>query len=265
MPSVNQIKSEPGCFSSDGHEIGGNHSDVGETTCHSKLAADQQRMMAAYQAANFIEQNLMSQTSTGRVLFPSHPAFMFGNVDVPSSWAHGLASYTHGMQDLSPLSQLQSTNAKRLSSGKSRKSLPSSNSNSARGNVTQPNGVLANETGLQSSCKTNRHSQPCANCGTLSTTMWRRNNDGYPVCNACGLYYKLHKVNRPLSMVRGEIHSRRRRHKSSDSRLHDALTLASIMAPPPSLMPDLQSNEAEPETPAPTSPSSSSSSLLQLQ
>lgn len=34
----------------------------------------------------------------------------------------------------------------------------------------------------------------CANCETTNTTLWRRNNNGDPVCNACGLYYKLHNV-----------------------------------------------------------------------
>lgn len=34
----------------------------------------------------------------------------------------------------------------------------------------------------------------CSNCKTENTTLWRRNSDGQPVCNACGLYYRLHKV-----------------------------------------------------------------------
>ena len=34
----------------------------------------------------------------------------------------------------------------------------------------------------------------CSNCSTFTTTLWRRNGDGLPVCNACGLYKKLHKV-----------------------------------------------------------------------
>lgn len=103
-----------------------------------------------------------------------------------------------------------------------------------------------------------RRSQRCSNCCTSMTTMWRRNADGEPVCNACGLYYKLHQVlffgvhnlqsliikrwwllvitwlmrsvksyivcvccvqvNRPLSMARTEIHSRRRRPKGFNSR-----------------------------------------------
>ncbi|VDO65377.1 unnamed protein product [Schistosoma curassoni] len=34
----------------------------------------------------------------------------------------------------------------------------------------------------------------CANCRTSHTTLWRRNQQGDSVCNACGLYYKLHHV-----------------------------------------------------------------------
>lgn len=55
----------------------------------------------------------------------------------------------------------------------------------------------------------------CANCQTNSTTLWRRNNDGNPVCNACGLYYKLHNMNRPLSMKKEGIQKRKRKPKNS--------------------------------------------------
>uniref|UniRef100_A0A8D8M494 GATA-binding factor A n=1 Tax=Cacopsylla melanoneura TaxID=428564 RepID=A0A8D8M494_9HEMI len=54
----------------------------------------------------------------------------------------------------------------------------------------------------------------CANCGTNSTTLWRRNNNGEPVCNACGLYYKLHNVNRPASMKKEGIQTRKRKPKN---------------------------------------------------
>ncbi|XP_039289744.1 uncharacterized protein LOC111062578 isoform X2 [Nilaparvata lugens] len=53
----------------------------------------------------------------------------------------------------------------------------------------------------------------CSNCGTRTTTIWRRNRLGEMVCNACGLYYKLHNVNRPATMRRDTIHTRRRRPK----------------------------------------------------
>ncbi|XP_034667667.1 uncharacterized protein LOC117901134 isoform X1 [Drosophila subobscura] len=53
----------------------------------------------------------------------------------------------------------------------------------------------------------------CSNCGTLTTTIWRRSVRGEMVCNACGLYFKLHGINRPHSMRRDTIHTRRRRPK----------------------------------------------------
>lgn len=54
----------------------------------------------------------------------------------------------------------------------------------------------------------------CANCNTSTTTLWRRNGEGEPVCNACGLYYKLHQVNRPLSMKKDGIQTRKRKPKT---------------------------------------------------
>ncbi|KAF4528704.1 hypothetical protein B566_EDAN014272 [Ephemera danica] len=57
----------------------------------------------------------------------------------------------------------------------------------------------------------------CANCNTTTTTLWRRNNSGEPVCNACGLYFKLHNVNRPLSMKKEGIQTRKRKPKSGGS------------------------------------------------
>ncbi|KAG8321852.1 Trans-acting T-cell-specific transcription factor GATA-3 [Homalodisca vitripennis] len=50
---------------------------------------------------------------------------------------------------------------------------------------------------LQSAAR--RAGTSCANCKTTTTTLWRRNQNGEPVCNACGLYYKLHNVS-PLSL-----------------------------------------------------------------
>lgn len=56
----------------------------------------------------------------------------------------------------------------------------------------------------------------CANCHTTQTTLWRRNQNGDPVCNACGLYWKLHAVNRPLSMKKDGIQTRNRKVSSKN-------------------------------------------------
>lgn len=61
----------------------------------------------------------------------------------------------------------------------------------------------------------------CTNCGTQTTTIWRRNLKGEMVCNACGLYYKLHGIDRPHTMRRDTIHTRRRRPKVNESHPKD--------------------------------------------
>ncbi|KAI4827118.1 endothelial transcription factor GATA-2a isoform X1 [Pseudochaenichthys georgianus] len=58
----------------------------------------------------------------------------------------------------------------------------------------------------------------CANCQTTITTLWRRNGNGDPVCNACGLYYKLHNVNRPMTMKKEGIQTRNRKMSSKSKR-----------------------------------------------
>ncbi|KAI9307559.1 iron transporter biosynthesis regulating transcription factor, partial [Cunninghamella echinulata] len=50
----------------------------------------------------------------------------------------------------------------------------------------------------------------CANCRTTTTPLWRRDDKGNTICNACGLYFKLHKVHRPVSMKRNIIKRRKR-------------------------------------------------------
>ncbi|KAL4702394.1 hypothetical protein ACJJTC_005670 [Scirpophaga incertulas] len=55
----------------------------------------------------------------------------------------------------------------------------------------------------------------CTNCHTTTTSLWRRNVHGETVCNACGLYYKLHSVNRPLAMKKDSIQTRKRKPKNA--------------------------------------------------
>nr|Q01582.1 RecName: Full=Nitrogen regulatory protein areA; Short=Nitrogen regulator nre [Penicillium chrysogenum]AAA83400.1 NRE [Penicillium chrysogenum] len=79
------------------------------------------------------------------------------------------------------------------------------------------------ESGLSSRClparqpgglkngSTNAGPEPaCTNCFTQTTPLWRRNPEGQPLCNACGLFLKLHGVVRPLSLKTDVIKKRNR-------------------------------------------------------
>lgn len=50
----------------------------------------------------------------------------------------------------------------------------------------------------------------CTNCHTRTTPLWRRNPEGLPLCNACGLFLKLHGEVRPLSLKTDVIKKRNR-------------------------------------------------------
>lgn len=70
-------------------------------------------------------------------------------------------------------------------------------------------------TPLQQAAKSNDNNNSssktkCTNCGTTTTPLWRRNPEGQPLCNACGLFLKLHGVVRPLSLKSDVIKKRNR-------------------------------------------------------
>ncbi|KAG9319323.1 hypothetical protein KVV02_001463 [Mortierella alpina] len=57
----------------------------------------------------------------------------------------------------------------------------------------------------------------CTNCDTQTTPLWRRNPEGLPLCNACGLFLKLHGVVRPLSLKTDVIKKRNRNGQNANS------------------------------------------------
>lgn len=75
-------------------------------------------------------------------------------------------------------------------------------SNSSSSNTTGNNSG-GNSTGAQPPTS-------CTNCHTQTTPLWRRNPEGQPLCNACGLFLKLHGVVRPLSLKTDVIKKRNR-------------------------------------------------------
>lgn len=50
----------------------------------------------------------------------------------------------------------------------------------------------------------------CSNCSTTVTPLWRRGVDGSYLCNACGLYYKIHKKHRPTELKTDTFRQRNR-------------------------------------------------------
>ncbi|XP_075071414.1 transcription factor GATA-5 [Mixophyes fleayi] len=71
----------------------------------------------------------------------------------------------------------------------------------------------------------------CTNCHTTTTTLWRRNSEGEPVCNACGLYMKLHGVPRPLAMKKESIQTRKRKPKSVKGKTSTGSTTSATNSP----------------------------------
>uniref|UniRef100_A0A1I7ZQ62 GATA-type domain-containing protein n=1 Tax=Steinernema glaseri TaxID=37863 RepID=A0A1I7ZQ62_9BILA len=62
----------------------------------------------------------------------------------------------------------------------------------------------------------------CSNCMTTKTTAWRRDSNGKLVCNACGLYFRLHRTNRPVHMRKDFIQQRFRRRTGKDDEVNNS-------------------------------------------
>ncbi|KAK3310285.1 uncharacterized protein B0T15DRAFT_31972 [Chaetomium strumarium] len=69
---------------------------------------------------------------------------------------------------------------------------------------------LQGSAGKQGESSSTNTPTTCTNCFTQTTPLWRRNPEGQPLCNACGLFLKLHGVVRPLSLKTDVIKKRNR-------------------------------------------------------
>ncbi|CDO91720.1 unnamed protein product [Kluyveromyces dobzhanskii CBS 2104] len=74
-------------------------------------------------------------------------------------------------------------------------SLPQYRRGSSTTNLQVMNGPSMNN-----ATKLSKPPTQCYNCETLKTPLWRRDPDGNTLCNACGLFQKLHGTMRPLSL-----------------------------------------------------------------
>ncbi|KAF9092873.1 putative electron transfer flavoprotein subunit [Mortierella sp. AD031] len=74
----------------------------------------------------------------------------------------------------------------------------------------------------------------CTNCRTTLTPLWRKDDAGEILCNACGLYYKLHHVHRPISLKRNVIRRRSRYEGATPTtNTTGATTVPGVKAPSP--------------------------------
>ncbi|KAI8976129.1 hypothetical protein BDB01DRAFT_748200 [Pilobolus umbonatus] len=69
----------------------------------------------------------------------------------------------------------------------------------------------------------------CTNCSTTTTPLWRRNPEGQPLCNACGLFLKLHGVVRPLSLKTDIIKKRNRNGNNNINPLPNKITTTNVI------------------------------------
>ncbi|KAI8381383.1 uncharacterized protein BYT42DRAFT_566339 [Radiomyces spectabilis] len=115
-------------------------------------------------------------------------------------------------------------------------------------NAPRPKSLKSNST--RTSIREEENSQlVCSNCATMKTPLWRRDEEGAPLCNACGLYLKLHHERRPLSMKTDVIRKRQRHEPGGGNgrkilakklKLEGKLDAANITTPEPSPSPDAQ-------------------------
>lgn len=105
-------------------------------------------------------------------------------------------SHTQGQQQLGTLSNPDSP-AQSTSQPQSR-------------SVSRPTSPSASSVKVTNSASHDVQATTCTNCHTQTTPLWRRNPEGHPLCNACGLFLKLHGVVRPLSLKTDVIKKRNR-------------------------------------------------------
>ncbi|ORX64307.1 glucocorticoid receptor-like (DNA-binding domain), partial [Anaeromyces robustus] len=66
--------------------------------------------------------------------------------------------------------------------------------------VPRPKSIRQHAVRKDTQAMTEHETTECSNCHTTNTPLWRRDENGATLCNACGLYQKMHHSARPISM-----------------------------------------------------------------
>ncbi|SPO27855.1 related to transcription factor ScGATA-6 [Ustilago trichophora] len=103
--------------------------------------------------------------------------------------------------------------------------IPARSSSGPSAGPSSSSGVNLKDLPSASSMATADPPTVCSNCHTTKTPLWRRDPEGQPLCNACGLFLKLHGVVRPLSLKTDVI---KKRNRASGAQRNDARGRSSI-------------------------------------
>ncbi|KAM0724222.1 hypothetical protein Q7P37_000104 [Cladosporium fusiforme] len=149
----------------------------------------------------------------------SHPPFKISVTRPLSTLNDSPDQYKYGSSQLPALAALASLAACAPAAPVKRESDSDSESkpsHSPDNNMSQPQYAPAATAGGQ------QNGPPvCQNCTTSTTPLWRRDEAGSVLCNACGLFLKLHGRPRPISLKTDVIKSRNRVKTSQTPRKHD--------------------------------------------
>ncbi|RIA92069.1 hypothetical protein C1645_766040 [Glomus cerebriforme] len=130
------------------------------------------------------------------------------NISLPTSEGSGTGSLSSGL--ISPGKRPRSSSRASLTNTSVNNSGPTKNINNSS---SPPSPTISKDVGGNNNnnpSSKNTIPTTCTNCHTQTTPLWRRNPEGQPLCNACGLFLKLHGVVRPLSLKTDVIKKRNR-------------------------------------------------------
>lgn len=138
-------------------------------------------------------------------------------VTSPPDWGSGLLGRTHG--SAASISDIrnrdQDPRRQKIPRTTSTPALSNQNIHASQASSPQESGFssrVPSRPGSPGPKDVDQNGVPttCTNCYTQTTPLWRRNPEGHPLCNACGLFLKLHGVVRPLSLKTDVIKKRNR-------------------------------------------------------